>query len=121
MGSHYEKAGGMPVIYAVIRDFYDAVFDDVMIGFHFRNADKARLIDKECELAAKMLGATHIQYTGEPLKKAHQKHPIFGGQFERRLKLLVDAMDAHGLPEDVKLVWIDHTNALREQVVQRPC
>ena len=114
--SLYAQAGGEVVLRAVLRTFYDKVFDDVMIGFHFWKADKERLIDKEFEFAARMLGATDVTYTGKTIREAHAPHPILGGQFERRLVILIEAMDAHGLPDNVKEAWIAHTNSLRHLV-----
>jgi truncated hemoglobin YjbI len=113
--SLFDKVGGEPVIRAVVTDFYDHVFPDVMIGYMFRNADKARLIDKEIELAARMLGGPD-RYTGKTMRQAHAKHRIFGGQFMRRLQLLKEAMARHDLPADVVECWVSHTEALRAQV-----
>jgi len=48
----FEQAGGSTKLTLVIRDFYDAVFADRMIGFFFKKANKARLIEKEYELIA---------------------------------------------------------------------
>ena len=100
---------------AVIVDFYDRVFADVMIGFHFAGKDKARLIEKEYELAARMLGA-RIPYTGMTMREAHAKHAILGAQFDRRRKILEDVLEAHGIDPDVRAAWIDHTNAMRAQI-----
>ena len=110
-----EEAGGEAAIRAVITTFYDRVFDDIMIGFFFRDADKGRLIDKETELAARMLGG-HVRYSGKPLRQAHSKHPIMGGHFERRLQLLREAMAAHKLPQSVRDAWVEDTRRLRDQV-----
>ncbi len=100
---------------AVIVEFYDRVFADVMIGFHFAGKDKQRLIDKEYELAARMLGAS-IPYTGMTMREAHAKHAILGGQFDRRRKILEDVLLAHGVDPEVRATWIDHTNAMRAQI-----
>ncbi len=108
-------AGGEPVLRAVVTHFYEHVFTDVMIGFFFRNADKARLIEKEYELAARMLGAD-VRYTGKTMRQAHDPHPIMGGQFMRRLQLLKEAMAAHDLPQPVVDAWVAHTEALRPQI-----
>ncbi len=116
--SLFELAGGEEGLRAVIRTFYDAVFSDVMIGFFFWKSDKERLIEKEVELAARMLGATHITYTGKSLRESHAKHRIMGGQFERRLQLLRDAMAAHDLPIPVREAWVEHTRKLRNQVTR---
>ncbi len=113
----YEQAGGPDVIRAVLRDFYDAVFADVMIGFHFKGADKERLIQRETELTLEALGAD-VAYTGRPLREAHAPHPILGGQFMRRRKLLADAIARAGLPDAVRDAWLAHTDSLRAVVTR---
>lgn len=102
---------------AVLTDFYDRVFRDVMIGFMFQGKDKQHLIDREYEMTAKMLGA-NVAYAGRPMRTAHAQHTIFGGHFERRLQILRETMADHGVDPDVQQVWIDHTNALREQITR---
>lgn len=104
---------------AMIAEFYRRVFDDVMIGFMFAGKDQRRLIDKECELAARMLGAS-IPYTGKPLRAAHAPHKIFGGQFDRRLQILRDAMAAHDVDLEVRRVLIEHSIAMRAQITADP-
>lgn len=113
----YEIAGGADVIRAVLRDFYDRVFADVMIGFHFKGADKERLIERETELTLEALGAD-VVYTGRPLRAAHAPHPILGGQFMRRRKLLADAIERAGLPDVVRDAWLAHTDSLRAVVTR---
>jgi hemoglobin len=101
---------------AVVVDFYDRVFADVMIGFHFAGKDKQRLIDTVFELAARMLGAAHIPYTGMTMRDAHARHGILGGLFDRRRKILEDVLEAHAIDPEVRATWIDHTNAMRSQI-----
>lgn len=108
-----QQAGGIEGLRRIVRDFYDRVFSDTMIGFLFRSADKERLIEKEVELAARMLGARDVVYTGKPLREVHARHRIMGGQFARRLKILEETLTQHRVPEAVRRAWIDHTNALR--------
>ena len=116
MSDLFEQAGGMDGLRAVLRTFYDRVFSDIMIGFLFKGADKERLIEKEAEFAARALGATQVAYTGQTIAKAHAKHPILGGHFDRRLQLLREAWQAHDVPEAVRGAWEAHTHALRAQV-----
>lgn len=111
-------AGGLAGLERVVSSFYDAVFEDVMIGFFFRGLDKANLIKREVELAARMLGAEHVEYTGRPLRQAHAKHPIMGGQFDRRTQLLREAMALHELPEPVRDAWLEHTERLRPLITR---
>jgi hemoglobin len=114
----FDLAGGEPAIRAVVEHFYEAVFRDVMIGFFFRNADKTRLVEKEIELASRMLGAD-VRYTGKPMRKAHAAHRIMGGQFERRLQLLRESMEAKNLPQVVRDAWVQHTENLRPQITEQ--
>ena len=109
---------GEPKLRAVLADFYDRVFADVMIGFMFQGKDKQHLIDREYEMTAKMLGASHVAYTGRPMRTAHAAHTIFGGHFERRLQILRETLADHAVDPDVQREWLDHTLALREQITR---
>jgi truncated hemoglobin YjbI len=102
---------------AVLTDFYDRVFRDVMIGFMFQGKDKQHLIEREYEMTAKMLGA-NVEYRGQPLRTAHARHTIFGGHFERRTQIMREAMADHDVDPEVRQIWIDHTNALRAQITR---
>jgi len=107
---------GEPALRAVLADFYDRVFADVMIGFFFAGLSRAHLVEREYELTAKLLGAPGVVYRGQPMRTAHGKHSIFGGQFERRLQILRETLADHAVDPDVQRVWIEHTLALRAQI-----
>lgn len=100
---------------AVIVDFYQRVFDDVMIGFMFVGKDRQHLIEREYEFTAQFLGGP-VAYTGRPIKQAHAKTPIFGGHFERRLQLLRNTMADHQIDAEVVASVIEHQQALRSLV-----
>lgn len=110
----FEKIGAEK-LRAVITDFYDRIFADVMIGFLFEGKSKQTLIQREYEFTAGFLGAD-IKYTGRPMRVAHAQSPIFGGHFERRLQILRETMRDHGVDEDVQKVWLDHSYAMRAQI-----
>jgi hemoglobin len=111
---------GADSLRAVVTDFYDRVFADVMIGYMFARADKQRLIDKECELTARFLGGEQ-RYTGKSMRDAHAAHSIFEGQFDRRLQILKNTLADHAIDAEVAQAWIDHQIALRDQVVSGAC
>jgi hemoglobin len=102
---------------AVITEFYARLFPDVMIGFLFAGKDRARLIDKEYEFTAQLLGAD-VKYTGRPMRTAHGQSPIFGGHFERRLQILRETLRDHDVDPEVQQAWIDHTLSLRAQITR---
>jgi hemoglobin len=113
----FEELGGEPVLRSIISRFVDAMFDDAMIGFFFRKADRRRVKDKEYELAAAHLGAP-VEYTGRPIRAVHAVHPIMGGQFARRLSLLRQTLEEAGAPPAVIQHWVAHTEGLRAQVTR---
>jgi hemoglobin len=108
----FEDLGGEAALRPIIDRFVDRIFDDVMIGFFFRNARRERVKAKEYEFAAQHLGAD-IEYTGRPLDEAHRAHPIMGGQFARRLMILKETLEAAQVPEHVKQHWLAHTESQR--------
>jgi hemoglobin len=112
----FDRIGADP-LRAVITDFYGRLVGDVMIGFLFDGKDRQRLIDREYEFTASFLGGD-VKYTGRPIRTAHAQSPIFGGHFERRLKLLRDTLRDHAVDPEVQTAWIDHTLALRPQVTR---
>lgn len=103
---------------AVVKDFYERVFRDVMIGFMFEGKNKLHLIEREWEFACGFLGDPDIKYTGRPMRTAHAAHTIFGGQFERRLQILRETMRDHAVDPEVQQSWIEHTQALRAQITR---
>lgn len=102
---------------AIVDDFVDRTFDDVMIGFFFRNASRERVKEKEREFAARHLGADR-PYTGKPIREAHAPHPIMGGQFMRRMKILEETLRDHDVPEHIVRHWLEHTEKLRVHVTR---
>jgi hemoglobin len=110
----FDRIGG-DELRRVLTDFYERVFADPMIGFLFAGKNKHRLIQKEWEMTARLLGA-EVRYTGRPLREAHAASPILGGHFERRLVLLEETLADHQVDPAVREVWLDHTRALRAQV-----
>lgn len=113
----FDKIGG-DALRAVITDFYRRVFDDVMIGFMFQGKDRQQLIDREWELAAALLGAPGVTYTGRPMRVAHAQHTIFGGHFERRVQILRETMADHDVDPAVREAWLEHTEKLRAQITR---
>ena len=45
-----------------------------------------------------------IKYTGRPLKQAHSQHPIKGGHFDRRKKILQETLNEFDVPSALKVI-----------------
>lgn len=115
----FEELGGEPALRRIIGRFVDRVFEDAMIGFFFRRANRERIKEKEYEFAARHLGAD-VPYTGRPLSEAHAPHRIMGGQFSRRLVILEETLDEFGVPAHIKDHWLSNTEKLRTAITGAP-
>jgi hemoglobin len=113
--SLFEALGGEAGLRPIIDRFVDRIFDDTMIGYLFRAADRQRVKDKEFEFAARHFGAP-VAYTGRPLGEAHRAHRITGGQFMRRLQILKETMTEFQVPPKAREHWVEHTLGLRAQI-----
>lgn len=113
----FDELGGEPVLRSIVDRFVDRMFDDPMIGFFFRRANRERIKQKEYELAAEHLGGG-VTYTGRPLAQAHAVHAIMGGQFARRLELLRGTLIEAGAPPEVIEHWLTYTERARGLVTR---
>lgn len=114
MISLYEQIGG-DALFTVVTEFYNRLFSDPMICFLFAGKDKQRLIQKEWEFTAEMLGGS-VRYTGRTLKSAHAYSLILEGHFYRRLHILEQTLIDHNVPAPVREAWIGHTWKLQPQI-----
>lgn len=115
--SPYHRLGGEVGLEKIVDDFIDRVTRDTMIGFFFRSIDKERLKRLEAQFAASHLGGPS-EYEGRPLDVAHGPHPIMGGQFNRRLRILDQTLRDHGVSDDIREQWIFHNESLRHQITR---
>ena len=115
----FDRLGADP-LRTILTDFYDRVFADPMIGFFFIGQDKARLIELEWQLTARILGAK-LPYQGRGMGAAHRKHAIMRGHFMRRNTLLEDTLDAHEVRGEIRERWMQHArDAERAIIGKRP-
>ena len=108
----YDRIGGEKPLWRIIETFVDRVMADTMIGFHFRGVDRTRLKVMEWQMSARLLGAD-VAYEGRPLREAHARHPILGGQFMRRQQILRETLEEHGVESGVIERWLAHNESMR--------
>ena len=118
MSSLFEQLGGEAQLRRIISTFIDRVFEDTMIGFFFRHANRERIKEMEYQLAAGFLGAG-VVYEGRPLDQVHARHPIMGGHFARRKQILRETLESYHVPEAIRDVWLTHTEELRPLITQQ--
>lgn len=117
--SFFDEIGGEPKLRAVIDQFVDSMFDDVMIGFFFAKVSRERIKKFEYQHAAEFLGAD-VEYEGRPLGVAHRPHRIMGGQFLRRKEILRKTLVEYEIPSHVIEAWMAHIESLRPLITNDP-
>src|SRR5262249_3253662 len=115
----FEQLGGEPKLRAIVDTFIDRVFDDRMIGFFFRNADKRRIKSMEYQLAAHCLGAQR-EYQARTLAQVHATHTIMCAHFDPRRQLIQKTLELYHGTEPIKTVWLAHTDKLRPLITPEP-
>ena len=114
--THFERIGGEQALRAILTDFYDRVFADVMIGFMFKGRDRARLVELETQFTARALGGD-VVYEGRGMRQAHAAIPILIGHFQRRYQILRETLTDHAVDSEVAEAWLGHTRALQRAVL----
>lgn len=117
MSTLFEELGGEAGLRPIIEAFVREMVDDPMIGFFFAGVDRERLIELELQFTARFLGARG-PYEGRTMRAAHARHPIMGGQFDRRRRILEGAIDDHAVPAHIKAAWLEHVDRLRSQITR---
>lgn len=109
-------AGARAEIAGILREFYQRMSRDVLLGFFFDGHDLEAIARKQGEFILRAFGA-EPSYTGKPPAQAHEAlAPILRGHFDRRLVILEETLRAHGLPPEDIRVWIAFEDAFRDSV-----
>jgi len=116
MQTLYEKISP-DLIERAITEFYERAFSDVIIGHFFFDKDKQEIIDKQIAFASRMLGATHIRYTGKPLKIAHEGLKFRPVHFNRRQVLMAEVLDDIKLDPELSSEWLALESHLRPLIL----
>ncbi len=116
MTSAYESIGGEPGVRAVLTSLYDELFVDPIVGFLFRGRDKHHIVEQQVALTCSFLGGPQ-RYAGKSLPEAHVSLPLLPGHFDRRHRLLEQALAHHRVPDDAGREWLRIDEALRSSVL----
>lgn len=112
------EVGGETVLLEIIRDLYDRLFADMMIGFFFQPHEKSRLIQSQYDYLTAHLGDRSGTYEGPSIRRAHESLPILSGHFDRRHQLLRAVLQDQQVPAHVQDAWLEFDLSLRDLVVR---
>ena len=114
-----EEVGGGAAMESLMREFYDRLFDDMIIGFLFDHSDKEALIASQIDYIHAHLGSRQGRYEGPSIREAHRDLPILVGQFDRRHQILGEVLQEFEVPERVRQAWLNLDQAMREMVINQ--
>lgn len=113
-----EEVGGLARLTEMMRVLYRRIFDDIMIGFMFVHVDFDQIVAHQVEYTRAQLGNEAVEYTGTPIRRAHQAHPILPGHFNRRHQLVKEVLREFEVPEHVYDAWIELELTLKDLVIR---
>jgi truncated hemoglobin YjbI len=113
-----EEVGGEDALRLLLRDFYDRLFADLLIGYFFAKSDKEQLIESQYHYLTAHLGDRSGTYEGPSIRRAHEDLGILPGHFDRRHKLLEEVLQAHDVPVHVAEAWLKFDTTLRDFVLR---
>lgn len=114
-----EEVGGRERIEEIVGRFYDLVFDDLFIGFLFRDADKEKLVQSQIDYVHAHIGSRRGTYEGPSIRKAHAQLPILAGHFDRRQALLKQVFEEFDVPDHVREAWLQLDRSMRPMVLKQ--
>lgn len=100
----------------IMERFYDALFNDLMIGFFFAGKDKARLIEAQSRFTRAALGGGGA-WEGPSMVRVHKPLKIFTGQFFRRHQILKEVLESSALPKELCEAWLAFDLNLKNLIV----
>jgi truncated hemoglobin YjbI len=103
----------------ILREFYQRMSKDVLIGYFFDGKDIQNIADQQFAFLLLAMGVRKT-YDGKLPTHAHLNlPPIYVGHFDRRLTLLRKTLEDAGLKEEEINAWVDFEDAFRNVVITK--
>lgn len=96
MSSTFQKYGGFSAVSRVVMTFYELVLDSDLVGHHFEDVDMPRLMDHQTKFVSALMGGPAAM-ADDRLAHVHRSLEISNDEFDEVVRLLSDAMRAHGM------------------------
>jgi truncated hemoglobin YjbI len=111
------EIGGEGPLLAILRDFYERMSKDLMIGFFFEKHDLDHISTMQGKFILMASGLAKT-FEGRGPSTAHTSlPPILSGHFDRRLVILRETLLAQGLNELNIQRWVQFEESFRSIVV----
>lgn len=103
----------------ILEDFYQKMHDDLLVGFFFEGKDLKHIAHQQGKFLLNAAGFLD-RFEGKGPSTAHlSMPPILDGHFDRRLVLLREVLQTHGLPQPIIEIWVSFESTFRNIVVSK--
>ena len=99
----------------VLVEFYNRVYQDLMIGYLFTPFDREQLIEKQLEFTLSIFGKG--TYRGKGLRQAHAPLNLRPGHLRRRQVILTQVLVDLGVPEEFRNHWLQSEAKVLNQIL----
>ena len=114
-----QSIGGKTVLFSVLKDFYETMQKDILIGFFFNGHDLLHISEMQGKFLL-MAAGLNSSYEGKGPSTAHTSlPPILSGHFDRRLIILKETLRKHSLTAKQVETWLRFEESFRAVVVAR--
>ena len=107
---------GSGKISAIISEFYERAFRDLIIGLIFWSFDKEHLSKMQTSFASSMLGGPEKD-RGKSLELAHKELRINNAHFGRRQVLMKEVLRDFDIDPEIADSWLQKEEKLKPLVV----
>lgn len=114
--SLYQRIGSEKIA-EIVHSFYEAAFEDGIIGHFFFGKDHKSLVDRQISFTEMLLGK-QSNYVAPSMTKIHAGLDIRKPHFLRRQKILEEMMSLHMLDPELKRSWLKLESRLLSQIVK---
>jgi truncated hemoglobin YjbI len=102
---------------AILRDFYDRVYEDPRLAPFFEGVTKRRAIEKQYSFLRQIFTGEKV-YFGDRPRNAHHWMVVSDELFDYREELFAGCLRRHGLPEPLVARWRSVHECFRKQIVK---
>lgn len=112
-----DAVGGLPRLQQVHKIFYDKVYAHPWLGKFFEGYSQSAIENRQTAFMAWKMGGD-VEYMGKELKLVHETLYITPELLELRSRLLDEAIEACGVPDDLRKRWLRIDEAFGKSVAK---
>ena len=115
--SLFEEIGGRDYLQAIVKRFYDKVYEHPWLGLYFKNTPQEHIENQQIDFMTGVLGGPQI-YMGRSPKDAHPHLLITEELYELRRDILNQTLKEMNAPEKLVERWNKVEDAFKASMIK---